>query len=286
MSSVVGSPTGEAPVALELRRPKPLSRVLAIFAHGFRGHLRGILTWGVAFGLLGALYVALWPAFESSFSELFSAMPEGYMDFLGISGGITTVEGFLSIELFDLLAPLALPFFTIVIGARTIAGDEERQSLDVMLSNPISRWELVVGRFLLMAAGLAVILAIMTVLTWLPAPLMGVDLSITSVLEGSASLWVFCLLFGGLSLLCSALVRKNSVAIAIPVAVLVASYVGNALANVISSIDTVRYGSIFHYYGSPLTEGIQWVGFLGILGVAVVLTALAAAAFSRRDILS
>src|SRR3712207_6870721 len=45
------------------------------------------------------------------------------------------------------LVPLALAFFPILASAGAIAGAEERGTMDVLLSNPIPRWQLVAGSF-------------------------------------------------------------------------------------------------------------------------------------------
>ena len=98
------------------------------------------------------------------------------------------------------------------MGARAVAGTEERKALDLLLSNPVPRWQLVVSRYLAMAAGLAVVLLMLAVLTWLPAPVMGVDLSFWAVVQGAANLWPFGLFFGALALLCSSVLRRGAAA--------------------------------------------------------------------------
>ncbi|MEY4918076.1 MAG: hypothetical protein RL616_1989, partial [Verrucomicrobiota bacterium] len=40
-----------------------------------------------------------------------------------------TIQGFLALEVFNFMAPIALAFYPILLGARAIAGAEERGTL-------------------------------------------------------------------------------------------------------------------------------------------------------------
>jgi len=42
--------------------------------------------------------------------------------------------------------------------------------------------------------------------------------------------------------------------------------------------------SIFHQYGSPITDGWQWRPFVTMLGVATVLLTLGLVQFTRSDV--
>jgi len=245
---------------------------------------RNVAVWGVAMGLLGLMYVALYPSFKDTLNEALKDFPETYLKMFGISAGISGAAGFLNMEMFNLLAPLALPFFTILIGSRAVAGMEERKSLDLLLSNPVPRWQLIVSRYLAMAVGLAVVLLLLAALTWAAAPVMRVDLSLWAVVRGSANLWPFCLFFGALALLCSSVVRRGAAASGIAAGVLLAMYVLNAVATVVDSVKQVRRASLFYYYGAAIVDGIDWVNFVVILLLSMGLTALAVFAFDRRDI--
>ncbi len=245
---------------------------------------RNIVVWGVAMGLLGMMYVMLYPAFKDTLNQYLKDFPEQYLKAFGISAGISDAAGFLNMEMFNLLAPLALPFFAILVGARAVAGSEERKTLDMLLSNPVPRWQLVVGRYLSMALGLAAILVLLALLTWVAAPIRGVHLPFSAVVQGAANLWPFCLFFGAVALLFSTFLRRGAAASGAAAAVLIAMYVANAVASISESVSQVRYVSLFNYYGTAIVLGIDWVHFLVILGLSLVLTALAAVAFQRRDI--
>lgn len=120
-------------------------------------------------------------------------------ELFGIGEGtdLGTIEGFLASQLFSFLVPWALAFFPILASAGAIAGAEERGTMDVLLSNPIPRWQLVAGSFVATTLSLLGILAMFSLATWVPAMLLDVDLSLREAAEAVLNLWPLCIFFGG-----------------------------------------------------------------------------------------
>ncbi len=156
--------------------------------------------------------------------------------------------------------------------------------MDLLLNNPLPRWVLMAATALTMTIGLLAILFVFGFLTWLPVALIGLHLTVAAVTAAVLNLLPLCLWFGALALLSSALVRRSSLAIAIPGLVLIAMYVGEALGTASPSMRFLRAVSLFRYYGSALEHGVPWPSFLTISLLALVLAVLASVAFYRRDI--
>ena len=261
-----------------------LARVWILVAHQLRSRVRSITVWGVALGALGALYVALYPSMSSLLEQYVEQAPDQMQQFMGGLQGPITIEQWLGLEFVNVLIPIALPFLVMAIGARAIAGGEERKSLDLLLSNPLPRWQVVAGSVGTMAASLAGVLAIAWVLTYIAVPLAGVGLGPGRLAAGLAALWPMCLFFGTLALFVSALLRRAAVAIAIPAVILIAMYVLDGLAQVSRSIEPLRVLSLFYHLGRPLEGDFPWTPVLLMLAGVCALAGAAMAAFARRDI--
>jgi ABC-2 type transport system permease protein len=246
--------------------------------------VRSIAIWGVALGALGALYVALYPSMSGLLEDYMNQAPEQMQQYLGGFEGPMTIEQWLEIEFTNVLIPVALPFMVMVIGARALAGSEERKTLDLLLSNPLRRERVVAASLGTMAASLAGVLAITWILTYVAVPPAGVDLSPALLASSLAALWPLCLFFGALALLFSALIRRSFLAIAIPGVILVAMYVLEGLAQVSKTMEPLRVLSLFYHLGQPLQGDFPWTAVLLMLAGVCVLTAGAMAAFARRDI--
>jgi ABC-2 type transport system permease protein len=258
--------------------------IFALIFQTIRLQLRGALIWGVVLGLYSAAIVATFPTFGDmeQMDQLMQAYPEGIREAFNIED-MSTPEGFLDSQIFS-LAPLALAFFTILALAGAIAGAEERGTIDVLLGNPLPRWQLVVGSFVATALSLLGIVAVMGLFTWGTAVLFDVDLSARTTTEAVLNLWPICLFFGGVALVCSAMFHRRVLAVAIPGVVLFAAYLVDVLGKVSDDLEDLRPASVFYYYGSAIEDGIDWANFGGITLVTLVFVLLAVLAFGRRDI--
>jgi len=261
-----------------------LRQTWALAGHELRRRLRSLIVWGVALGALGALYVALFPSMSTFIEEYVKQAPESLKGFFGELQGSMTVEQWMGMEFLSLMVPVVLPFMVIIMGARVIAGREERKTLDLLLSNPVPRHQVVAGAALTMAVSLAGVLVITWVLAYIAAPIAGVDLPPARLAAALAALWPMCLLFGVFSLLLSAFVRRSAFAITIPAVVLVAMYIIETLGQASKTMERFRPASLFYHLGSPIEGDFPWTAVLLMLAGVCVLTGAAMAVFARRDI--
>jgi ABC-2 type transport system permease protein len=261
-----------------------LGQVWTLVAYQLSRRWRSIVIWGVALGALGALYVALYPSISSFMDDFIKNAPESMKKWMGNIEGTMTIEQWVGMKFLNVVIPLALPFLVMLIGTRTVAGDEERKSLDLLLGNPLRRRHLIAGSVVTMAISLTAILALTWALTYVAVPIAGVDLRPGRLAAALAALWPMCLLFGTFSLLLSTLVRRSFLATVIPAVVLVAMYLIETLAQVSKTIEPVRVMSLFYHLGRPIEGDFPWTAALLTLAGACVFVGAAVAAFSKRDI--
>jgi ABC-2 type transport system permease protein len=266
-------------------RRAPRGTLFALVSHNVRMLSRGVLIWGAAIGLYSAALVASFTTLEGSaeqLNQLMEAYPKGLMEAFGIND-LADPANYMQSQVFGFV-PLALAFFTIMVLSGAIAGAEERGTIDILLGNPLPRWQLVIGNFLAAAVSLLGICAIVGLLTWGTAVLIDVELSLRQVVDAVLNTWPICLLAGALALLCSALFHRRGLAIAIPAFLLFGMYLLDTIGRASEDLEDLRPISVFYYYGSAIENGIDWADFGGITLVALVLVLLAVLVFRRRDI--
>ena len=269
----------------QAERRAPRGTLFALVSHTSRSQLRSVLIWGAALGLYSAAMVASFTAIQGGADELnqlMEAYPKGMLEAFGITD-LGDPANYLHSQFFG-LAPLALSFFTILALANALAGAEEHGTMDVLLGNPLPRWQLVVGNFIATALSLLGICAVVGLLIWGTAVLVDVDLSLRQITNGVLNLWPICAVFGALALLCSALFHRRALAISIPAFLLFGMYLIDAIGLASKDLEGWRPASAFYYYGSAIEDGIDWAHFGGITLVALALVLLAALYFRRRDI--
>lgn len=252
-----------------------------------RGHLsdrrRSLLAWGVPLGLWSAFIVVIFPSIEDALSKAVRNYPTALKEAFGI-GQLTSVEQYLQAEMLSLIVPLALGYLAVRAVASGLSGAAESGRLDVLLSAPVARRRLAATSFAATAVELAIVLVLTVLLTLLGSLVSGAGLSLGDALAGYANVWPLALLFAGLGIVATGFSLRTSVVTGSVAGVLVTMYVIDLVGRLDPDLSGVRYLSVFKYYGNAIEDGIDPLAFCGVTAVAVVLAAVGAWLFERRDL--
>lgn len=244
---------------------------------------RSVLTWGLPLGLWSAFIVSIFPSIEATLSKATEGYPPALKEAFGISE-LANVEQYLQAEMLSLIVPLALGYLAVRAVASGLSGAAESGRLDVLLSAPISRRSLAAASFAATAIELAAVLAVTVAFTGLGSVLSGAGLELGSAVAGFANVWPLALLFAGLGVVATGWSLRTSVVTGSVAGVLVSMYVIDLIGKLDSDLSSVRYVSVFKYYGNAIEDGIEPLTFCGVALVAALLAALGAWLFDRRDL--
>jgi len=258
--------------------------VSALIAAQLRERRRSLLSWGVPLGLYSAFVVAIYPSIEGSLQKAIRGYPEALKQAFGASE-LSTVEDYLHVEMLSLIVPLAVGYLAVRSVASGLSGAAESGRLDVVLSAPVSRRRLVAAGFLATAVELLGVLALALLLALIGSLLSGAHLSFGSAVAGFGNVWPLALLSAGLGILITGWSLRTSVVTGSVAGVLVGMYVVDLIGRLDTSLDAIRYASVFRYYGRAAESGIAPLSFLGVTAVAVAVAAIGALLFDRRDLL-
>lgn len=257
--------------------------MIALARRSVADRARSLGVWSISIGLMGVLFMAIWPSVEGAIGTAVDAYPESVKQAFGITD-LSTPEQYLAAELMSLILPLALAIFAARNVAMAIDGAQERGHLDVLLSAPISRRAVVAATFAALTAELATILAASWAMTYLAAIASGAELSLGLSVAGFANLLPLALFAASVAMAVTGLVHRSGAVTGLAVGTVVAMYVLDLVGRLDGSLDAVRYVSVFRYYGSAIENGIDPLAFAGVLAVAALLAAAGTALFERRDI--
>jgi len=244
---------------------------------------RSLLAWGIPLGLWSAFIVVIFPSVEGALSKAVQSYPEALKEAFGISQ-LTSVEQYLQAEMLSLIVPLAMGYLAVRAIASGLAGAAESGRLDVLLSAPVSRARLVAAGFAATAVELAVVLLLAVILTCLGSLAAGAHLSFGSTLAGYANVWPLALLFAGFGAIAVGFSLRTSVVTGAVAGVLVSMYVIDLIGRLDPDLSSIRYVSVFKYYGNAVEDGIDPLAFAGVIVAAIALAALGAWLFERRDL--
>jgi ABC-2 type transport system permease protein len=251
---------------------------------------RGFLWWSL--GLIGfvALIVSVYPTVHSNpgLNKLAKDYPEALQAFIAFGGAVdySTAAGYLGIELFSLMVPLLLIVAAIGTGAGTIAGEEERGTLELLLANPVSRTKVVLEKTVALAVEIAGLGVVLWLALWVGARAADMDISAGHLAAATLGAVLLALAYGAIAVLLGAATGRRALAIGVTAAAAVAAYLVNGLAPLVHALEVPQKLSPFYHYaaGDPLRHGLSLSHLAVLVAIGVGAAALAPWLFARRDL--
>lgn len=259
----------------------------ALFAKTLRDRRRGLAGWSLGLAALTGLVFLYWPSVRDSpdLQRFAEDLPEGVRALVGDTD-FTSPAGYLNGELFAIMVPLLFLIVTIAMGARAIAGEEERGTMDLLMSMPLSRTRMLLEK---VAAGLVLVATLGIVL--LLALLVGaaatdMNLPVSRLISVTVMTVALAFPFGGIALVVGCATGRRAAALGAASSAAVAAYVVNALAPLTQGLEPIRGLSPFAWYGSSevLRRGLAVGDLLLLVGTGAALVGLALALLEHRDL--
>ena len=176
----------------------------------------------------------------------------------------------------------------LLAASRMLRGEEERGSLDVLLSAPLTRFTIAMQKVTAMWVALLAIGVIAGLIAYLGGRGFKAEFDITGALLWGLDLSLICMVFGGIALLISQFTRERGPAAGTTGALLVVFIVLDMVHRVFNNAEWLsRFSPIYYYNESkPLIPGYSASasGMLVLAVLAVVLTGAAVWLFVRRDV--
>ena len=260
--------------------------MLAEFKHTL-GRKRGqIIGWAIGLALYGLLMVSMFDSIVGieGFADLMAAYPEDLAAFFGGLTAITTPRGYLDVYYLEYM-PVIIGIFAVSAGAGLLVSDEEKGTLDLVMSYPVSRTGLFWGRVLGYLAAVLLVLLV-SWLSWvLPAQSTGMDLTWLEFLRPFLPLFAQLVLFGMMALLLSLVLPSVRMAGMLTGGLLIGNYLLMGLSNLNEDLEAfVQYTPLYYYQSGEAIDNLDWVWLAGVAGVSVVFALLAWWRFQQRDI--
>lgn len=237
------------------------------------------------------VYVGMFPSIKAqseTMAQAFQSFPEAFMKAFNIEDmNFTHVENFVAMEQYSIIWPLLVLFLLLSFTGTTIAGEVEKGTAELQLSQPVSRTRIFFEKY---TAGMLafIVFSFLTVFAVVPlASLQSIDYQLGNFVK---VFWL-CLLFGwavfSVGMLCSSFFSERSRVYGVAGGIFVLMYVLNIISALKDNLENLKYFSFFHYFdaSSALIKGVisaesVWV----FVGVALATTLVAAWRFKKRDV--
>lgn len=260
---------------------------LKISLQTMKDNWKATLILTLLFSGMAAMYAGLFPAFEdmmldmsqSSALDTFAFIP-GYED-------MATYIGFLNIEMYQIFWMLILAIILSFLAASTIAKEIESKTIDVLLSNPISRTQIILEKFIgLMPMLLIINFTAMLVIMGTTIGI-GEELNFSNLFLTHLTSIPYFLSIMGFGIFISTLFDEKMKASLTTMAIIVGMFILDSIAEISSDYEFLGYLSLKHYFKpyATLKYGeIDGVG-IGVLLFFVCLILIASVLyFNHKDI--
>lgn len=259
----------------KLAEPKGLG-LLNTFIFGLKASWFSILVW--SFGI--AIYILIiMSAFNGMRDGMLRLMDNEFYRMLGFAI-IPSNESLVDLSVFLFLLPLCAAYTIIQIASWT--GEENNGRLELILSVPEPRWRLLLGRFAATISVLAFLIAIIGAVFALSTQLFNVPVNTSNAVAAFFGVWVVCVIVAAAGFVLAAFWPGWSVAITGTLVVI--SYFITFLGTALKLPDWAIDLSVFHQYGRPQVDGLNWLPVLVLLGLSAVFVLVGCWRFEQRDI--
>jgi ABC-2 type transport system permease protein len=247
----------------------------------------GAVAIAVGLSLLTGMVLAIAPQIlsEVDLSELAQAYPESLKNAFGIEA-IGTFEGFLATELYQFAWVILLGLYFAYATGSVIAGDIERERMDMLLSTPVSRTKVVVEKFLSVVPSILLINFVVFVVVYVGSVLIDEPLTFMDILAVHALSVPYLMACAAIGLVFSVLFSRESTAQRAGIGTVFALFMVETLVTD-TDYEWVGLLSPTHYYDPTeilVHSDYNLMGAGILLEVAALLVVVSLLWFRRRDI--
>jgi ABC-2 type transport system permease protein len=250
-----------------------------------------MLGWGIGIGFFSIVYVGIYPSLAEQMAAFQEILDLPFYQAFGMSD-MTSFEGYVAGTLINFL-PLIIGIYALMTGTQALAGEEDRGTLENLVVLPLARWQLVVAKAAAMILAALMILAIAALIT---LGVLGYVKSQVDVATSYAdmawailSAWPITAFLMMISLFLSAFLPNRGAAGMVATVILVGSYLGNNLFDLLESLADYRWVFPFYYFDkSPglFENGPQTSDLAVLFSAALVFLFLAVISFNHRNLMT
>jgi len=264
----------------------------SVFLETYKQTWKPMLYWGLGLAAIGLMVVLMVPLFDmSDIKDLLESFPPFVLALVGIDPSalevFATNEGFVAMGFFGKSA-LIFVVYPVVMGMRITANDEDEGIMDVLLSLPVPRIQVIIEKFAAYAVSVVGVVAVIYLSMHLGVAISGVDLDMTKLTEVIFYLIPVMIFVMAVTMFVAVMVRRRQMALGIVTAFIIVSFMLQTIGAMAEDTIAEPIGQIsfFTYYnaGNILVDGFIWSHIIGLTGLSLALLIFSLYRYERRDV--
>ena len=236
-------------------------------------------------GLIGFGFPVMKETILQRLEQMQSPIMKAFLGDLGIEELGFTFEAAMFMYAGGTLNILVL-FAAIIVPARLLSTEIDKNTLDVVLSFPISRWRYLVEKFSVYLTYNLLYPTAVAATMIVAAMFVGEPLDYALVVNYSIGIWLQLFALGAISLLCATIFLDSNKALTAAGVLVLGQYIVDSIGGLFDASGTLQYLSLFHYMriDSIIDAGMLPLGeaFI-VIAVGIVALAGALTIFHKRE---
>jgi len=266
-------------------------RSLPIARRALADRRRSLVIWAVGIVAYTAMILAVFPSLrgQTNLTDVMKNYPKPLLVMFGIDSenfDLGSATSFVNAYLYSAIIPMLVVVLCVLFGADTLAGEEDRNLLDLVLSYPVRRRSVVLQKALVLVIEAAAVGAALFLTVWIGGLAVDLRPPLGNLAGATVGLVALGVVFGGVALAVGAATGSKAAASGAAAAVAVATYLIWSMAKLVSWLEPLRWISPFWYTSgtNPIANGVAPRDLAAVVVMAVVPIAAAVLLFERRDL--
>ncbi len=217
----------------------------------FKRNFKSLILWTSIVAGMAALMLLLYPAFKDAFANIedfLSVYPEEFLEVFGLGDGgldMSDFYGWFGVEGY-LFVNLIGGSYAAILGGSILSKEEDDKTIEFLLSKPISRDKVLLGKAIIVAVNLLILNLMVGIVLLIAFTIFG-DLNVPVWLLFSFAPFILQIIFASLSFLISIFVIKSRKVISISLGIVIGMYVIDLISKLTEEFEYLKYITPYEY---------------------------------------
>ncbi|PTD94717.1 ABC transporter permease [archaeon SCG-AAA382B04] len=147
--------------------------VFEILYYEGKRRLRSSTVLTILFSALALFYISFFPSVKEMGEEMMAGLPDAVIEMFGGLGAFTTIEGYLAAEVYIIFWTVFVGIYFAYSAANLIVNDIQKEKMDLVLSYPVSRRQIIIEKTSAFGVPLLLLNAVVPVAIYIGISLIG-----------------------------------------------------------------------------------------------------------------
>lgn len=254
----------------------------------FKDNLKTAIIVTGLYALMAIVYAAMFPSFKEVLDEFASSGALDSFSFFGPSAmDMNSYVGFLFIEMYQIFIIIILAIIIGFIAASMISKEVELKTIDLFMSNPVSRKQIIFEKFIGLIPMVLIVNFITMFAVMATTSVIGETLNFYNLFLTHLILVPYLLSILSIGILVSTVFDEKLKCAITMIGLVVAMYIYQTIGQMISSLEFIKYFSLTYYtnaYNVLKFGKVDVEGFIILTTVTIIVLIITMIYFEHKDL--